>query len=759
MRRWLISAFVLILVLILLQVGVMPGGSNIKLFNIGDGKQIVLRIGPQPAYGVETPDYVVDGTDDHVQAQAALDALPAGGGKLEFEVYNYDFSVTVARAIDNIIIEGMGYGAYFANDGVTALFSVGTQANWVFSDFQTDAGGLTLGGATNYTLERVQLGGTYYQLYASSGTVTGTFVGNLTGNVTGKSDNATYADLAGNSTLFDGHTWGEVGSGSGGSSPIVFIAALNATATERAGATVNCTGSSDDVEITAALAANSKVITSSGVFECDGDIVLNDNNVLLGQGSSTIYNFSGGLIDISNVSDVEIGCFTINGTPDNGTGAPYYHTGAIHVEPTTTDMDNLYFHDIIADTVNKVESPFMFQSNHSAPDITNVLVERCTVLAGDGTGFKLREGDATDGPFTFKNFTFRDCIVKETGLLDTRYTVTTGGFDYCESLSTNITVENILFENCVVEGCYDSAFFCDSKGHKLNVNFVNCRASDNWQSGNVSSPGAGFAFIGGTVTASDCISENNHYDYMIYDYNDPISRITLNNPVGLSSSGHGITIPYGNQYGKIIINGGRIEDSGQQGMLTYDVKNLYINGLQIINPTGYNDIGVNFNTTGHALSDSVLDMIIVTPARYAVYGRTADNITISGSITTTHASGEALQIYSSSNINLRSLTLKGTSRGARLDGNANANMSFQNCLIKGGTVGIVSANSTDLMIQNTRFLLCTMPIDINNASVIRPVITGNNWYGNTANMTYASATNPLIKMNVGLDGLWFTETP
>lgn len=98
------------------------------------------------AYAVP-PDYQVDGTADDVEVSQALNALPATGGKLILYAGNWKFNVTVSRAINNVTIEGDGKGTYLANNGSTALFSAGSQTGWVFKDFRTDAGWITVSSA------------------------------------------------------------------------------------------------------------------------------------------------------------------------------------------------------------------------------------------------------------------------------------------------------------------------------------------------------------------------------------------------------------------------------------------------------------------------------------------------------------------------------------------------------------------------------------------------------------------------------------
>jgi hypothetical protein len=80
-------------------------------------------------------DYALDGADDNVQFQAALDALPATGGILQvMSSGNITFSATVSRAINNVTIIGTGQGTLFNYDASHALFTVGSHTVWSFKD-------------------------------------------------------------------------------------------------------------------------------------------------------------------------------------------------------------------------------------------------------------------------------------------------------------------------------------------------------------------------------------------------------------------------------------------------------------------------------------------------------------------------------------------------------------------------------------------------------------------------------------------------
>jgi len=131
---------------------------------VGIGEK-VITIG-DIAYAAGTADYTCDGVDDDVQFQAALNALPANGGKISVLTGNYVFSANVTRAINNVTVEGNGLSSNFTRDGVNAIFVAGGN-NWTFRDILLDAGGISLGSTTGWTYENVQIGTVYY---ANSGT-------------------------------------------------------------------------------------------------------------------------------------------------------------------------------------------------------------------------------------------------------------------------------------------------------------------------------------------------------------------------------------------------------------------------------------------------------------------------------------------------------------------------------------------------------------------------------------------------------------
>lgn len=238
MKKYVITSCAIIIIFTLLML-FLPVNLNqtqpSNLITIG-----LSELQPGAAYAASTLDYNCDGTDDDVQFQMALDALTTTGGVIRVvRTGTYNFSNTVSRAIDNVIIEGVGQGVYFANDGVTSIFDAGTQDGWIFRDFSTDAGGVDIGTATTFRLENVTLGTAYY-----SGSVR----------------SATYV-----------------------------VAASNSLANQKAQADYVCDGTADEVQIQAAIDALSSrggtVLLAEGTYTCSENVTLDRCTDLVGASS------------------------------------------------------------------------------------------------------------------------------------------------------------------------------------------------------------------------------------------------------------------------------------------------------------------------------------------------------------------------------------------------------------------------------------------------------------------------------------------
>ena len=172
-KKWLVLNALLVGVLVFsMGIQVIDRSSIVdRSVKIGIGNEKVITLG-HITYAAGSVDYTYDGTDDDVQFTAALNALPATGGRLvDVSAVQKNFAATVTRAIANVTITGTGYGSYFANDGVTALFTAGGNG-WTFENLRTDAGGINMGATTGWAWFRVNNGsGVVYDVRTPAGSM------------------------------------------------------------------------------------------------------------------------------------------------------------------------------------------------------------------------------------------------------------------------------------------------------------------------------------------------------------------------------------------------------------------------------------------------------------------------------------------------------------------------------------------------------------------------------------------------------------
>lgn len=250
MKTWKQKLFpVLMSVLLVANMALL--GANLTLMQRSGVTQNLFTIGTADA---SSPvDYYCNGAQDDVQFKAALDSLPATGGIIRFLSGNYVFTTTVSRAIDNVIIEGVGAGAYITHDNTTPIFSAGLQDGWTFRDFSTDGGGITTTSATRWTFESLTIYSTYYAYETSE-------------------------DIAGSSWAVPT-----------GRTATLTVAASNATATEKAQADYVVVGTADDeiqaaLDIVALSGYSGNVHLTSGLFTTDSTIFIPNQSYITLEG-------------------------------------------------------------------------------------------------------------------------------------------------------------------------------------------------------------------------------------------------------------------------------------------------------------------------------------------------------------------------------------------------------------------------------------------------------------------------------------------
>jgi len=258
------------------------------------GKRTITIGYPADAAGIL--DYTFDGVDDNVQLQAALDALPATGGRIVIVSANtiqFANATTVTRAIDNVTIIGTGAGTAFAGDGTTSPITAGGN-NWVLSGFTTDVTTAVLetamGATTGWSWENITTSDEYLAY---------------------RTDDATGAA-----------SW-DIPVGRGAT---YVVAASNAPDHVKAQADYVCDGTADDVEIQAAIdalpAGGGKVILSDGTFTAAAGITRCDNLILEGQGSEATEIIAVGAFSLlsGNFDNWVVRGIKLTGDSDTGNG-------------------------------------------------------------------------------------------------------------------------------------------------------------------------------------------------------------------------------------------------------------------------------------------------------------------------------------------------------------------------------------------------------------------------------------------------------
>jgi len=166
MKRKVFAAIAIAIVILatLFPIHIEEGNYNNGIFQIGHGHRMLV-IGPATAMGADGFDYTCDGVADEVQWQAILNDLPGVGGQIlaHAGAYNFTAGETVTRAIDNVSIIGVSTAVSFQGDGVTSIFEAGGD-KWLFSNLQTDAGGLEMSTTSDWMWLHVYIDTTYYPL-------------------------------------------------------------------------------------------------------------------------------------------------------------------------------------------------------------------------------------------------------------------------------------------------------------------------------------------------------------------------------------------------------------------------------------------------------------------------------------------------------------------------------------------------------------------------------------------------------------------
>jgi len=131
-------------------------GADPAWTNVTRSATFVVAANDSSALSKQQADYVCDGTDDQVQIQAAIDALPDGGGKVVLMEGEYNISSEILiQNKTNIVLSGLGHSSILKSTANNSIIKVGHRTN----------AGLA---STYITIQDLQVDGTTQDILATT---------------------------------------------------------------------------------------------------------------------------------------------------------------------------------------------------------------------------------------------------------------------------------------------------------------------------------------------------------------------------------------------------------------------------------------------------------------------------------------------------------------------------------------------------------------------------------------------------------------
>lgn len=691
------SAWVVLVFLLAISV-VLPGCANLTVPIAG---RVDITVGT-PVSGT-TPDYATP--------QLALDALPASGGKIVVLGENFTSASAISRAINNVTIQGVGRATYLARNGTDPVISAGSQSGWVFQDLAVDAGGIDIASATNWTMENVYIGTTYYAYRTSISTT-----------------NAT--------------SW-QIPTGRG-----VSITVASSTAPNRGQADYVTDGADDQVQIQAAMDAASaagggRVQLSEGLFNLyrqptvitwpgalgNGYFTLSvpSNITLEGQGSSTILRLA-------------------NAQSDGG------HTTAIITNEAQSDSlltgnDNITIRNLTIDGNKDNQSGFGEWRGRYAPIIItgsrDTLIDNVNIHDGYAGAAMIIVGDPEDPSFT---------TLSERATISNSKITSSGIGAPIPSDAIFISGTDGLVVNNFISGVSDTGVAFDYvKGLRIINNRVDAtlaQAFAGWYGGprdiiidsnsvNLTAP-AYFVFIQelaeGTAPYNIIISNNKVYGAGVAVYALRGNWYTVTSNIIVNSTGEGVyfdtvsnSVISNNIIRTATASGIRLQNSSAHNVISS-------NYISDVDSAGITVSGSNYvSMTGNFIEDGGPGITVGSGSIFAsIVGNNIKN-----------AASQAIVIGSSNHFNITGNTIHGAGQSA--------DDTYAGISISGNSVaGIISNNRVaDSGSNHTKY-----GIELATSAQQNIVVTGNNLLnsGDTAYFSNAGSLNT-VRSNYG----WVTE--
>ena len=493
---------------------------------------------------------------------------------------------------------------------------------------------------------------------------------------------------------------------------VMMVAATDATAAEKAQALASggavCDGASDETEIIAAIAANRRVILSSGTFVIDGTIEKAVDNIILeGQGKTlttiqlkTTINLT--MLATGGQSYWEIRNILFDGNKANNVTATNkaIQLDGLHFVVENCEIKNVMHSGIdirrnsdditIRDCyIHDTGSAVYAWTSNTYQGASNVLVDHCHLAAADEESTVNIYG--YDATYKHKNWLVTNCLIDGT----------TGYIGVMAAYADNVTVSNNVFDVSSATGGNNPAcirFYHYTTGIISGNTF--------WGAG-AGAPSDGYSCISIYGTENVTISDNHFFTI------SPREGAAIN----ISAT---TTVP---SVKNIIVTGNTFYNIGILGE------------WHIINLTAAD----TYTITDVLISNNIFldDRGASAICEQAILCMGAGVIT---------------------NIVITDNYIEGILLGFLLQGSTGAgtgnNIVVKNNHIYDVPTGVHFNDGDDVEIVGNTFRSCTTPIDIDDADVVRALVMGNNWYGCTNDIVSTNAVTPRIFANIDKTGVW-----
>ncbi|MBP7410446.1 MAG: hypothetical protein KA818_02730 [Methanoculleus sp.] len=405
-----------------------------------------------------------------------------------------------------------------------------------------------------------------------------------------------------------------------GEKNVILVAAHDSPEAAKVLADYTCDGIADQVEIQQAIDASrargAAVSLAEGTFNLDGDLVVPGNTLIEGKGETrTRLHWMSGRLTAYGGENIVLGNFETCGT------------GAIFL----FNCSHVRVHDVVARVDDSLGGGafFVWVQNSISEDIEFV---NCKAIDCGRMGFM---NDGEGSPRLIRNIRYINCQAINSGRYArfTPYGEWTTGF----AIAENNDLADAMLTACLAEGSFESGFHVENAPRITNLVFRDCISRNNGQKPdafyNPSEESHGLHFgsgywVQGGTTLYNCVSGGNGNagfsagpGVRLYNCTDDGSAVGFR------------LVETRDVYLKDCTS----RNAGAYAVYALEAEGIVAEGLNILDPAGFNGNGSFFGTIAHPVINSRFDLIGQNDGTVrTIYCEGCRGVTFTGVIRTGH---------------------------------------------------------------------------------------------------------------------------